>query len=827
MPLGAARIAFIAKSQVTAVAEVIRAKVGVTAFGNAQVDTAQSKFGGASALFDGTTDLLITESTNNFAFGSNQYTIETWIRLNASSKQHSFFDIRAASGNDWVIYVTNTMKLEIFTGSTGTGSTNLSTGVWYHVAVVRDATNLKVYLNGSQEISITAPSISGARSLRIGGGRDGGSFSNTDLNGWMDEVRVSNTARYTANFTAPTAAFVNDANTLLLLHMDGADGSTVFEDDNGVRTPVGVTAVGNAQVDTAESKFGGASALFDGTGDYLTATGLDLTPYATADFTVEGWVRINSLATIQNLWSIGAKSDGFAFCRLLLYTDGDIAFLAANSTPNGELVSLQTTNGPITTNTWYHIAIVRNGNNFNVYVNGSSVLSTTNSGAVYTGSNISYLGTRLSGSTFGLFQNGWTDEFRISNTARYTANFTPSTAPFQNDANTLLLLHMDGADTSTYFPDDIGNPYEYTLGTVYSVGNSGSTVSSTGTLGDNTTANRSTLTSINVTDARAVGGSGAYNGYFINAGNQLWGWGDNAFGAVGDGTTTDRGSPVLINSTIIWDKFINSGGVPGDSYFYGAIDSSGYLYMWGVNTNGQLGLGDTTQRNSPTRVGTKTWRMVCKGNKHCVGIDTDGKLWAWGDATDQQLGQGNTTQQNSPVQIGSATNWTWCAAGLNATSAINSSGELYSVGYNLNYQLGNGSTSTITSLTKIGTDTDWKEVHIGQQASIAIKTDGTWYRAGSRNNYRNSASTTSGTDNTFTLTNNTVTPAKMQLFDVGGWVIEESTGKIWNWGLNSSGELARGNTTTPLIQNYADSSSTGWIDIAQIGRAYIALKQNT
>jgi hypothetical protein len=131
-----------------------------------------------------------------------------------------------------VIYVNNTMKLEIFTGSTGTGSTSLSTNVWYHVAVVRDATNLKVYLNGSQEISITAPSISGARSLRIGGGRDGGGFPNTDLNGWMDEVRVSNTARYTAAFTAPTAAFTNDANTLLLLHMDGTDASTVFTDDN-------------------------------------------------------------------------------------------------------------------------------------------------------------------------------------------------------------------------------------------------------------------------------------------------------------------------------------------------------------------------------------------------------------------------------------------------------------------------------------------------------------------------------------------------------------------------------------------------------------------
>jgi hypothetical protein len=228
MPLGSFRLNGLAKR----FAAAGRIANTITTFGNAQVSTAQSQFGGSSALFDGTTDYLDTNTTNEFAFGTGQYTIEGWIRLNSTGKQHSFFDIRSAGSNDFIIYVKSSNTLEIFNGSTGTGTTNLTTGVWYHVAVVRDSTNVKAYLNGTQETSVSASNMTGGRRLRIGGGRDGASFPNTDLNGHMDEVRVSNIARYTANFTVPTAPFVNDANTLLLLHMDGTNGSTVFTDDN-------------------------------------------------------------------------------------------------------------------------------------------------------------------------------------------------------------------------------------------------------------------------------------------------------------------------------------------------------------------------------------------------------------------------------------------------------------------------------------------------------------------------------------------------------------------------------------------------------------------
>jgi hypothetical protein len=429
----------------------VRSKIGVTAQNSAQVDTAQSKFGGAAALFDGTTDLLITESTSAFAFGTTQYTIEGWLRLNSTGKQHTFFDIRAA-GNDWVLYVNSSNRLEIFTGSTGTGSTTLSSAVWYHIAVVRDSTNLKVYLNGTQEIAITAPNISGSRQLRIGGGRDGGSFPNTDLNGWMDEVRVSNTARYTASFTAPTTVFTNDANTLLLLHMDGTDASTYFEDDNGSRAKLGITAIGNAQVDTAQSKFGGASALFDGTGDYLQIdnSSLDFT-FGNNDFTIEMQIRLSQITDFRILWD-GRQTSQFTQISPVIYVE-----LSSGNPVLKYYVGSDKIVSNIVTNTWYHIAVSRSGSNTRMFVNGTQVGSTyTTLDNLVANTTVWLGGHRAVGGSNIYSWNGHIDEVRVSNTARYTANFTAPTASFQNDANTLLLLHMDGTDASIVFTDDNG-----------------------------------------------------------------------------------------------------------------------------------------------------------------------------------------------------------------------------------------------------------------------------------------------------------------------------------------------------------------------------------
>jgi hypothetical protein len=277
----------------------------------------------------------------------------------------------------------------------------------------------------------------------------------------MDEIRFSNSARYTADYTPPTAPFTNDANTLLLIHGDGTNNSTVFRDDNGARAQKGISAIGNAQVDTAQSKFGGASALFDGTGDWLKS---DFYPEFNfqGDFTIEGWFRLTAnegayTSTITHAWGITGGLSGWYFSTNAYNGTQKLGFSFV--TNSGSKIELNY-GSTLPLNTWMHLAVCRDGNKLYFYKDGVLLNS---GGYTLTEGLRGFAGNYdfgIGASPFdnsGAF-NGWMDEIRISNSARYPAGttFTAPTAPFQNDANTLLLLHMDGTDASTVFTDDNG-----------------------------------------------------------------------------------------------------------------------------------------------------------------------------------------------------------------------------------------------------------------------------------------------------------------------------------------------------------------------------------
>lgn len=427
----------------------VRAQVGVLAYNNAQIDTADYKFGGTSLLMDGTDDYLRIDNQDQFDLTQSTWTIEAWINTDTVTSNLRFIAGKRTGTTGWAFYINNDdIVFNAMSRALPTGTNAISVNTWHHVAATRDGNVIEVFCDGTSVATdtLSAELSTNASDMYIGLDSTNGT---RDWDGHIDEFRISDTVRYTTNFTPDTEPFVNDANTLLLLHMDGTDGSTTFRDDNGKgRAKVGVSAVGDAQIDTAQSQFGGSSAAFDGTGDYLKGYPEDLTAFGTNDFTVEGWFRINSTGIVQYILdtrnAAGSTSNSIV---LQVRNDNKIYFFSNGA---NRIISTST----ITTGQWYHIALVRQGGTATLYLDGSSEGTWTGISATSFVASQFLLGTYHA--TTAAYWNGYMDEFRVSDTARYTSSFTPSTEPFQNDANTVLLLHMDGTDGSTYFLDDNG-----------------------------------------------------------------------------------------------------------------------------------------------------------------------------------------------------------------------------------------------------------------------------------------------------------------------------------------------------------------------------------
>lgn len=166
-----------------------------------------------------------------------------------------------------------------------------------------------------------------------------------------------------------------------------------------------------------------------------------------------------------------------------------------------------------------------------------------------------------------------------------------------------------------------------------------------------------------------------------------------------------------------WKKVVSGNG------FSIGIKTDGTLWSWGANTVGQLGLGNTTPTNTPTKVGTSSnWSDVSAGDNHVLAVQKDGTLWAWGSNTAGKLGDGTTVNKLAPVRIGTAVNWKSVSAGLTHSAGIQTNGFLFAWGDNSLGQLGTGNTISVSNPTRVGTATNWLSVEAGEKTTVGIRT---------------------------------------------------------------------------------------------------------
>jgi hypothetical protein len=261
------------------------------------------------------------------------------------------------------------------------------------------------------------------------------------LDEYEDETGIDTAASTNESYNAtddcytPTEGW--DSYIKLLLHCNGTDGSQTFIDEIGKT----VTAIGNAQIDTAQSKFGGASGLFDGAGDYLSIPDSDDWNFGSGDFTIDLWVRFNSVAGTQML--VGQLAEGGIDNSWFLYWTTP-EYIKFGYSTDGINITTVTRGWAAVVNTWYHIAVVRNGDNLYFFVDGIQAGTTYNmSGAViYNSSRILEIGTQNSGVNDPF--NGWLDEVRISKgIARWTTNFTPPTSEYSQTVENMTLISQN------------------------------------------------------------------------------------------------------------------------------------------------------------------------------------------------------------------------------------------------------------------------------------------------------------------------------------------------------------------------------------------------
>lgn len=352
-----------------------------------------------------------------------------------------------------------------------------------------------------------------------------------------------------------------------------------------------------------------------------------------------------------------------------------------------------------------------------------------------------------------------------------------------------------------------------------------------GTLGDSTTVNKSSPVQISSSGWVDIG-IGYNNCYAVKYDGTLWGWGDGALsagGAVGDGLSTSRSSPVQIGTLTSW------GYVTGGDQWASALTTKGNFYGWGDNTYEQLGQNVNTDTlghmSSPSQIGTlSTWSKIFNyATGGGMAIKGDGTLWAWGTNSNGRLGQNDTFARSSPVQVtdysGTYNNWSTIVS-TGTSGGIKTTGTLWMWGENFYGTVGNNTTTYYSEPIMIGALSNWSQIGGGGGAINALKTDGTLWGWG-RNEFGGSIG-----DNTIINKSSPVQIGTMtnwsKISSGGGAFFQmqaiKTDGTLWSWGNNALYGAVGDNTTINRSSPVQIGTLTNWSKVYAGSGVSLAIK---
>ena len=316
-----------------------------------------------------------------------------------------------------------------------------------------------------------------------------------------------------------------------------------------------------------------------------------------------------------------------------------------------------------------------------------------------------------------------------------------------------------------------------------------------GELGDGTTVDRWTPAQM-TTETGLTGisklATGWYHSLALRSDGTIWAWGYNGFGALGDGTTTDKVTPFPGGGSLT-----NVIDVAAGQYFSMALKNDGTVWSWGYNANGQLGDGTTTGKTTPVQVILLTGvTQIAAGQNHSLALKSDGTVWAWGYNGYGQLGNGTTTSASSAVQVTGLSGVVRIAAGAYSSMALKSDGTVWAWGNNGYGELGDGGTLSSSSIVSVSGLNNVIDIAMGDYHALAVKGDGSVWAWG-YNGYGELGNGTTTNQSTPVQVSQPTGFANLKAVAAGSYfsIALKSDGTLWAWGHNDFGELGNGTTT--------------------------------